>query len=179
MLATSSQTFCAGHEHRRHTFLAMKPRAFLLRAAVFALIWWVLAEGRMDGWGVGVVSVLLAAAVSLILSPTTPGGLVWRRLPGFAWFFLRESLKGGLQVAWLAFRPTNRLAPAILALPLSLPPGPQRVLFVNTLNLLPGTLGVELEEATLHLHVLDARQPVAEEVGALQARIARLYGDTT
>ena len=154
----------------------MKPRSFLLRAAVFALIWWALAEGRMDSWGVGGVSILLATSISLILSPPAPGGVVWRRLPGFAWFFLRESLKGSLQVAWLAFRPTDRLAPDFLALPLHLPPGPQRVLLVNTLNLLPGTLGVELEDETLHLHVLDTRQPNAEEVGAVQARIARLYG---
>lgn len=154
----------------------MKPRSFLFRAAVFALIWWALAEGRMDSWGVGAVSILLATSISLILSPPAPGGLVWRQLPGFAWFFLRESLKGSLQVAWLAFRPSDRLAPALLALPLHLPPGPQRVLLVNTLNLLPGTLGVELEEETLHLHVLDTRQPIAEEVGDLQARIARLHG---
>lgn len=154
----------------------MKPRAFFLRAAVFALLWWALAEGRMGNWGVGAVSILLAAAVSLILSPPAPGGLAWRRLPGFAWFFLRESFRGGLQVALLAFRPMDRLAPALQELPLHLPPGPQRVLLVNTLNLLPGTLGVELEKETLHLHVLDARQPIADEVGALQARIARLYG---
>lgn len=154
----------------------MKPRTYLFRAVVFALIWWVLAEGRMVGWGVGGVSVLLAAAASLILSPPAPGGVVWRCLPGFAWFFLRGSFRGGLQVAWLAFRPTDRLAPALLALPLHLPPGPQQVLLVNTLNLLPGTLGVELEEETLHLHVLDTRQPIAEEVRAVQARIARLYG---
>lgn len=154
----------------------MKPRAFFLRAALFALLWWALAEGRMDSWGAGAVSVLFAAAVSLILSPPARGGLVWLRLPGFAWFFLRESLKGSLQVAWLAFRPTDRFAPALLALPLHLPPGPQQVLLVNTLNLLPGTLGVELEEETLHLHVLDTRQPIAEEVRAVQVRIARLYG---
>lgn len=42
------------------------------------------------------------------------------------------------------------------------------MLFVNTLNLLPGTLAVELEEETLHLHVLDTRQPIAEEVAALR-----------
>lgn len=154
----------------------MKPLVFFLRAAVFALLWWVLAEGRLDGWGVGVISVLLATSLSLLLSPPAPGGLLWRRLPGFAWFFLMESLKGGLQVAWLAFRPTGRLAPDLLALSLHLPPGPQQVLLVNTLNLLPGTLGVELQEETLHLHVLDTRQPIAEEVRAVQARIARLYG---
>ncbi len=156
----------------------MKPHDFFLRATIFALLWWALAEGRMDSWRVGAVSVLLTAAASLILSPPTPTRLAWRRVPGFAWFFLRESLKGSLQVTWLAFQPIDRLAPAFLALPLHLPPGPQRVLFVNALNLLPGTLGVELEAETLHLHVLDSRQPIAAEVGALQARIARLYGDT-
>jgi hypothetical protein len=47
---------------------------------------------------VGAVSVLQAAA-SLILSPPAPGGLAWRRVPGFARFFLHGSFRGGLQVA--------------------------------------------------------------------------------
>lgn len=44
-------------------------RAALPRAAGFALLWWVLAEGRMEAWGVGLASVLLATLASLRLWP--------------------------------------------------------------------------------------------------------------
>ena len=36
-------------------------RAFLRRGAMFALLWWVLAEGRSDGWPFGVAAVMAAA----------------------------------------------------------------------------------------------------------------------
>lgn len=55
-----------------------------------------------------------------------------------------------------AFRPRLNLAPALLELPITLPEGIARVLLVNTLNLLPGTLSVGLEGNRLRLPVLDA-----------------------
>lgn len=148
--------------------------ALLLRGTALALVWWVLAEGRADSWGVGAVSVAFALAASLYLAPLashrfSPAGLL-----GFAGFFLVQSCKGGLQVAARAFRPRMDLAPALVELPVALPEGMARVLLLNTLNLLPGTLSVRLDGDRLCLHVLDARLPIAEEVLAVEARIARM-----
>lgn len=152
------------------------PAAVLRRAVVFALLWWLLAEGRADGWGVGAVSVTLALAASLYLAPPGSGRLSPAGLPGFAGFFLAQSLKGGLQVASRAFRPAMDLAPALVEVPVTLPEGLARVLLVNTLNLLPGTVSVCLAGDRLRLHVLDARPPIAEEVREIETRIARLLG---
>lgn len=150
--------------------------AILFRGAVFALAWWVLAEGRADGWGVGAVSVAAALAASLYLAPPGSHRLSPAGLLGFAGFFLVQSCKGGLQVAVRAFRPRMDLAPALLEVPVALPEGIARVLLVNTLNLLPGTVSVRLDGDRLCLHVLDARWPVAEEVRETEARIARMLG---
>lgn len=111
--------------------------AILLRGAAFALVWWMLAEGRADSWGVGMVSVAAAVSASLYLSPPGAGRLSLAGLPGFAGFFLMQSFRGGAQVAAQAFRPRIDLAPALLELPVTLPEGPPRALLVNTLNLLP------------------------------------------
>ncbi|HRH80926.1 MAG TPA: Na+/H+ antiporter subunit E [Thiobacillaceae bacterium] len=149
--------------------------AVLLRGTAFALVWWVLAEGRADSWGVGVVSVAAALAASLYLAPPGAGRLSPTGLLGFAGFFLAQSFKGGVQVAVRAFRPAMDLAPALVDVPVALPDGLPRVLLVNTLNLLPGTVSVRLAGDRLRLHVLDARLPIAEEVRQAEARIACLW----
>lgn len=147
-----------------------------LRAGLFALLWWILAEGRLDTWWLGAVGVAAATWVSLRLAP--PGARGVRALPllRFLGFFVWNSLRGGAQVALMALRPRPDLAPELLVLELALPPGTPRVLMLNTLGLMPGTLGVDLDAARLRLHVLDARLPVAAEARALEAHIARLFG---
>lgn len=150
--------------------------AILARGTALALIWWVLAEGRADSWGVGAVSVAVALAASLLLAPPRPRRLSPAGLLGFAGFFLVQSFRGGVQVAARAFKPRMDLAPALVEVPVTLPEGLARVLLVNTLNLLPGTVSVHLEEDRLLLHVLDARLPVAGEVRQAEASIARMLG---
>ncbi len=149
-------------------------RALLLRGAALALLWWVLSEGRADSWLVGGVSLGLALAASLALSPPGRAGLSLRGVAAFAGFFLVQSARGGLQVALMALRPRLRLEPELLTLPTTLPPGPLRILLVNTLNLLPGTVVARIDGDLLHLHVLDARLPIADEVRRVEGRIAAL-----
>jgi multicomponent Na+:H+ antiporter subunit E len=147
----------------------------LFRGAAFALVWWVLAEGQADSWGVGGGSVVLALAISLRLAPPGAGRLSPTGLLAFSGFFLIQSVKGGSQVAARALRPRMDLAPALVEVPVTLPEGVARVLLVNTLNLLPGTVCVGLRGDTLRLHVLDARLPIDAELRAVEARIAQLW----
>lgn len=151
--------------------------AILFRGLVFALLWWVLAEGRADAWGLGVAATLAATLASLWLLP--PGR--WRigvmPLLSFLLFFLWNSLRGGVQVALMALRRRPGLRPATLEISLALPPGAPRLLLLNALTLMPGTLGVRLsDDGKLQVHALDASLPVAAEVRTLEAHIARLFG---
>jgi multicomponent Na+:H+ antiporter subunit E len=148
----------------------------LWRCALFTLLWWVLAGGRADSWGVGVVAVALATLASLRLLPAAGQRISPIGLLRFTLFFLYQSLRGGLQVAWFALRPNLALHPAFHDVALRLPEGGARVLLANTLNLLPGTLSVELEGDRLCLHVLDASLPAEKEVRAAETRLAHLFG---
>lgn len=154
----------------------MTARTCAFRAAGFALLWWLLAEGRLDAWWLGASAVAVATWASLRLAPSGARGVRALPLLRFLGFFVWNSLRGGAQVACMALRPRPDLAPALLELEVALPPGTPRVLMLNTLGLMPGTLGVKLDAARLRLHVLDARLPVAAEARALEAQIARLYG---
>jgi multicomponent Na+:H+ antiporter subunit E len=148
----------------------------LARALLFALVWWVLAEGRADSWGVGLIFVALAVAASLRLRPPGRYRLSPVGLLAYAGFFLVQSVRSGLQVAAMALRPRLAIAPALFEIPLRLPPGPAVALLTGTLSLLPGTLSVRLDGATLGLHALDGRLPIEKEVRVAEAYIARLFG---
>ena len=150
-------------------------RAVLIRGTGFAFLWWVLAEGRPDAWGLGLVAAVAGCVLSFRLLPPRHGGISFAGLLAFAAFFLWHSARGGLQVATLALRPRPDLAPALLELPLSLAPGAPRVLMTAAIGLMPGTLGVCLEGDRLRLHVLDERLPAAAEAQALEKCIARVF----
>lgn len=150
-------------------------RAVLIRGAGFAFLWWVLAEGRPDAWGLGLVAAVAGCVLSFRLLPPRREGISLAGLLAFAAFFLWHSARGGLQVAALALRPRPDLAPTLLELPLSLAPGAPRVLMTAAIGLMPGTLGVCLEGDRLRLHVLDERLPAAAEAQALEKCIARVF----
>ncbi|OGB32381.1 MAG: hypothetical protein A3F78_02450 [Burkholderiales bacterium RIFCSPLOWO2_12_FULL_61_40] len=146
------------------------------RALLYALLWWILAEGSADSWGLGAVAVAAATAVSLRLMPPglhRMGGIALLR---FLTFFLWNSIRGGWQVAMLALRPRLDLEPIVLELSLALPPGAPSILMLGALGLMPGSVGMRLDHRRLRLHVLDGRLPMAKEARSLEGHIARLFG---
>lgn len=150
-------------------------RAALWRSALFAGLWWALADGRTANWGVGLVSILLAVGLSLHLLPPLRHALSGVGLLRFVGFFLYQSLRGGTQVALIALRP-RALQPATLDIALRLPAGIGRIVLVNTLNLLPGTLCVGLDGERLSLHVIDQGRATEAGVRHAEMRVARLLG---
>lgn len=147
------------------------------RLAMFSALWWVLTNGVAHSWVVGIPVVVLATWVSTAWAPAFPmihplGAL--RFLP----FFLWESWRGGLDVARRVVRPSLPVRPGLLTYQIQLPAGPARLVMVNTVSLLPGTLSVALQNNRLTLHVLDTDLPVHEELAALERRVARLFGES-
>ncbi|MEF8702659.1 MAG: Na+/H+ antiporter subunit E [Candidatus Accumulibacter sp. UW26] len=146
------------------------------RCLLFALFWWLLVEGRLAGWGLGLVAIVVALVASLVLSPPRRRGFSSIGLLAFLGFFLLRSAQGGAQVAVLALRPRLALRPTLLELPLTLPPGAPRTLMINALGLMPGTVAIRITDDRLQVHALDERMPIAAEAHALERRIARLFG---
>lgn len=151
-------------------------RLLLLRIMLFAFLWWILAEGRSDGWLLGGIAVAAATWASGVLWTNATHGLRLAALPGFLIFFFANSIRGGWQVAFMALRGRRALQPALIELPLNLPAGAPQILLTNVLGLMPGTVGVELADDRLRLHVLHHDLPVVADARALERRIAALFG---
>lgn len=168
-------------EPRRETAtFASMLRAMAARGTAAVLLWWILAEGDGALWGLGALVVAAALAASLRLAPPTRS---WRIAPlalvRFVAYFIVQSVQAGAQVALLALRPRLRLAPGWVDVSLELPPGLPRVVLMNTLSLMPGTVSVRCSGNELRIHVLDRHLPVAADVARTEALIAQLFGGAT
>lgn len=155
---------------------SLRARAIALRGALFCAIWWTLTSGRPDAWGVGAVAIVSALVLSLMLTPPRASRFSLAGLTGFAGFFILQSIKGGVQVALMALRHRLDLQPGLLEIPLRLSEGSGQILLTNVLSLLPGTLGVGLEDNCLHLHVLNRRLPIKRDVRRAEKWVARMLG---
>lgn len=150
-------------------------RSFATSFAVLTLIWAVLTEFRVDALVFGVPAVLAGAALMFLL----PAGHGWRlSLRGalvFAVWFAIQSVRGAVDVALRAFDPRMPLRPGFRRYPMALPKGAARVMFLNAITLLPGTLSAEVAGDEVIVHMLDTRADLAADLGALELRIAALF----
>jgi multicomponent Na+:H+ antiporter subunit E len=146
-----------------------------LRAFVLLLLVWIVLDG-IDDLAVGVIGATLGAAVAAWLAPDEPVLLRPAALPAFVGFFLVESFRGAVDVAWRAVRRDLPIHPHLVPYRVSLPPGPPRTLLAGVVSLLPGTLTADVanDGADLTVHAL-ATEP-ERAVHALERRIAALYG---
>jgi multicomponent Na+:H+ antiporter subunit E len=145
----------------------------LSRGGLFALLWWILADGAESSWWIGVPAVMVAVAASTLLLPPQP--FRWHELLRFAPLFLMRSLLGGIDVARRAYHPEVPIDPDIIAYPLTLPPGLPRVFMANTISLLPGTLSAGLDGDVLQVHVLGGRKGLLAEIESVEKSVARLF----
>lgn len=144
--------------------------------ALLAGLWWLIAQGRSDAWLVGLPAVALAALASARLGGGGLAGLSLAGLPGFIGLFLRESLAGGLDVARRTLGRRLRIQPGFGRYRTRLRDPRARVLFVNCISLLPGTLAADLEGEHIELHLLDSRDDPAPQLQLLEQAVARLFG---
>jgi len=149
-------------------------RKWLLRLVLFSLVWWILTDGAMDSWPVGLPVVLVATLVSVMLMPPLSWSL--RGMLLFIPYFLWHSLRAGVDVARRAMHPQLPITPCLFDYRFRLPPGLPRVFMANTVSLLPGTLSVELGEEFLRVHVLDETGAINEELNLLENRLADIFG---
>lgn len=148
-------------------------QAAWLRLVLFALLWWVITEGRLDSWPVGVPVVLMATWVSMNRLAELPISI--KGMLQFIPFFLWRSLYGGVDVARRALHPGLPISPGMVEHRWRLPAGFPRVLMANTVSLLPGTLSMELNERQLRVHVLDQTASFANELTIIEQRVAKLF----
>lgn len=129
--------------------------------------------------------VLLASLVSIIFViiicrrmrlldyETLPLHLLTRILPFYCWL-IKEIVIGSCHVLKLIFQGEQAISPTIVTLKLNFTDELSRVIFANSVTLVPGTLCIKLDKHSIQVHALT--QALADELlsGKLAQRVKRL-----
>jgi len=113
---------------------AVRPN-MLVRTAILAFLWWLIAQGQTNAWLIGLPTVALAAMASVYLGRATSPEISLAGLSGFMVLFLRESVRGGIDVARRTLAPRLRIRPGFKTYRMQLTDPSARVLLVNCLSL--------------------------------------------
>lgn len=148
----------------------------LLRLASFALLWFILNEGAMDSWILGVPVTIIATYASLHISPLRSWHIHPIHLTRFLLFFLQNTIVSSFDVARRVFHPDLPIQPALLRYKFRIKAETPRVIIANTTSLLPGTLSVDVTDDELLVHTLDETLPNAASLRRLEELVAKAYG---
>ncbi|NEV64380.1 Na+/H+ antiporter subunit E [Thiorhodococcus minor] len=143
----------------------------------FSGLWLILAGWDPASWIIGLPSVLLAAWLygRLARQARLPSA---RLTLGFLSFFLIESVHAGTDVARRILRPRMRISPGLQTYRMRLANPTARVVFLDSISLLPGTLSADfVNREEIQVHALDATVDLAPELDDLERRVGRLFGE--
>ncbi|QEA39326.1 cation transporter [Pistricoccus aurantiacus] len=155
-----------------------------VKGLLLGIVWWSLTDGSVVSWSMGIPVILIALGWMFQQQRPSPLPSLWllgyplTGLAGFLPYFLRESLRGGIDVARLALSPVMRIDPRFSTYSLHLPEGPARRTFINTVSLLPGTLSADLSDGQLIVHRLRPGPANDTDLQECERRVARLFGMT-
>jgi len=115
------------------------------------------------------VIVFLAVFFLLWLSSFFYRRSYFRKLPkavNFFFFFLKETIKSNIKIAYYIITPRYILSPAIIALPLDLQTDGEITLMAILISLTPGTLSLDVsnDRKTFYVHALYADQHEIEHI---------------
>jgi multicomponent Na+:H+ antiporter subunit E len=143
--------------------------------AILAGLWWLIVQGRADAWLIGLPAVAIATLASIRLGNQPLPRLSLRELFYFLVLFLRESVHGGIDVARRTLGPGLRIEPGFHRYRLHISHPAARVLFINCIGLLPGTLAADLDSDHAELHLLDTNVTPDLQLLQLEQAVARLF----
>ncbi len=153
-------------------------KSALWRSTGFATVWVVLVGPDFASWIVGGPAVVAATLASLKLSAPRAQTLSMSGLARFIPYFLWESLRGGLDVAARVLLPKMRVQPGITLYRIRLRSASARLVFIDSVSLLPGTLSADLNGDLLAVHALDIEADVDTELTRLEERVADLFSES-
>lgn len=159
--------------------LATLVRRSLPRLVIFSVLWYTLAGADNASWIIGFPAVVFVTVLSLMLASSSPVNIHLLGLFHFIPFFLYQSFHGGIDVMRRALSFQQLLDPGLVSYKTLLPEGSARILFVNTISLLPGTLSAELQGNQITIHTLDRGLHIWANIQRLEYHVAALMGSTT
>ena len=147
----------------------------LVWVLMLGMLWWLMTQGDASAWVIGLPTVLLAVmsitqAQRPVLSRFSVSGLM-----KFIFLFLRESVRGGVDVACRVLGRTLRIRPGFVNYRTRITDPRARVLLLSCISLLPGTLAAHMEHDRIEIHLLDLDADPVPGLRQLEQSIAGVF----
>lgn len=130
---------------------------------------WALATGSLSELNLAIGFVVGMAVLHVVGAAVGDSRYVVRlvRLVGLALYFLYELALSSVRVALDVLRPTLRMKPAVIAVPLDIDRDAEITLLANLISLTPGTLTIDVadDRSCLYVHAMYGGDPDALAAG--------------
>jgi multicomponent Na+:H+ antiporter subunit E len=150
----------------------------VILATIFSGLWWLLSNGSADSWTVGLPVVVAATLVGQSLMDRIPVSIRLQGLISFIVFFIYESIRGGIDVARRTLPPRMNIQPHFYYYQTHIQQPMARILFCNSISLLPGTLCVQMQGDQIEIHALSSNNEVEKELTKLENKVLAIFKPT-
>ncbi|MDH3596682.1 MAG: Na+/H+ antiporter subunit E, partial [Rhodospirillales bacterium] len=104
-----------------------------------------------------------------------PIHLTWRSLVYWPWLFW-EIVKANLEVARLILAPRLAISPTVIKVKASQPDELGHVIYANSITLTPGTVSIDVRDATIEVHAITREMAEGLQTGEMDRRVTRMEG---
>jgi multicomponent Na+:H+ antiporter subunit E len=142
--------------------------------------WLILTAADIGSWVIGLPFIALA----ILLQPDSETGFFKKSpflnmigLVQFGYFFLLESLRGGLDVSSRVLAAKPRIDPVFYDYSMQLQIPNAQLLFISSVSLLPGTLCADLDNNQITIHTLDQHMDTTQGIKRLESLVGKIFGE--
>jgi multicomponent Na+:H+ antiporter subunit E len=150
-------------------------------ATVVLFVFWLLLSGYFEpfllaaGVGCSVGVVWLAQRMNLVDREGHPIHL-WRRVPGYWPWLLKEIVKSAWDVSRIILNPRLPVSPELVRVKTSQKTAVGVVTYANSITLTPGTISVEVLPGEILVHALTHAGAEGLREGEMDRRVTRFEG---
>jgi multicomponent Na+:H+ antiporter subunit E len=144
-------------------------------------VWLILTAGDLASFIIAVPFIALAIILQPVAANRCDRSGLLVNISGllqFAWFFILESLRGGVDVSRRVLAAETRVDPVFYDYSMQLQIPHAQKLFISSISLLPGTLCADMSNNQLRIHALDQQMDTARGIRRLESLVGKIFGET-
>ncbi|MDH3792978.1 MAG: Na+/H+ antiporter subunit E, partial [Rhodospirillales bacterium] len=155
--------------------------AFAVSLSVVLYVLWLLLSGHYEPLllVLGALSCVFVAWIAYRMDVADREGhpihLTWRSLVYWPWLFW-EIVKANLEVARLILAPRLAISPTVIKVKASQPDELGHVIYANSITLTPGTVSIDVRDATIEVHAITREMAEGLQTGEMDRRVTRMEG---
>jgi multicomponent Na+:H+ antiporter subunit E len=157
----------------------------LLSSASWILIllaaWLMLTAGDLPSLMIGLPFIALAILIKPAAEKASGSHKLIVNIVAlfrYAYFFILESLRGGLDVSRRVMLAETRVSPEFYDYPMQLQVPHAQQLFISSISLLPGTLCANRKENMLRIHTIDQHMDTSRAIKQLESLVGKIFGES-